>query len=157
VNETVIEQALREPFRLTEPAFVERHIGALQNARSVAGSLTMTHEQDRHTESLAAGVRAGEFLRLCDKSCYSSSNHHRWSTSDCAGPKVGGGVSVIFSDVPSRMPSLHLRDRRFGSTARHARRRRPLEGRNAPEADGRTALGGTAAMCQNPTRALQKG
>src|SRR6266436_1908533 len=52
VNETVIEQASRELFRLTDAAFVERHVGALQNARCVAGSLTMTHEQNRHTSSI---------------------------------------------------------------------------------------------------------
>ena len=35
MNETVIEQALRQLFRLTEPSFAERHVGALQNARCV--------------------------------------------------------------------------------------------------------------------------
>jgi hypothetical protein len=48
VNETVVRQAPRELLRLTHPPLVERHVGALQNARGVAVSLTMTHEQDRH-------------------------------------------------------------------------------------------------------------
>jgi hypothetical protein len=54
-------QAPRELFGLTHPAFVERYVGALQNARRVAVSLAMTHEQDRHAALLAAFVRAGEF------------------------------------------------------------------------------------------------
>src|ERR1700737_1378903 len=60
------EQAPRELFRLTHPAFVERYVGALQNARCIAVGLTMTHEQDRHAASLAAFVRAGEFRMKLD-------------------------------------------------------------------------------------------
>src|SRR6266540_2152844 len=40
-SETVREQASRKLLRLTHPAFVERHVGALQNARCVTISLTM--------------------------------------------------------------------------------------------------------------------
>jgi hypothetical protein len=45
----VIKQATRELFRLADAAFVERHVGALQNARCIAVSLAMTHEQNRHS------------------------------------------------------------------------------------------------------------
>lgn len=48
VDETASEQALCEQLRLTHPAFVERHVRALQNARGIAVGLTMTHEQNRH-------------------------------------------------------------------------------------------------------------
>jgi hypothetical protein len=48
--ETASQQAPRELRHLTHPAFVERHVGLLQNARGVAVSLTMTYEQDRHAE-----------------------------------------------------------------------------------------------------------
>jgi hypothetical protein len=41
-------QALREPFRLTHAAFVERNVGALQNARRIALGLAMAHEQYCH-------------------------------------------------------------------------------------------------------------
>jgi hypothetical protein len=51
VNETVGGQAPGKPLRLTHAAFVERHVGALQNAGRVAVGLTMTHEQDRHVAS----------------------------------------------------------------------------------------------------------
>jgi hypothetical protein len=44
----VCEQAPRKLLRLTHPAFVERHVGALQNTPSVAVSLAMTHEQNGH-------------------------------------------------------------------------------------------------------------
>jgi hypothetical protein len=44
----VSEQALRELFRLTHPALVKRNVRALQNARCIAISLAMTHDQDCH-------------------------------------------------------------------------------------------------------------
>ena len=48
MNEPVSEQAPRELFRLTHPALVKRHVRALQNARCIAISFAMTHDQDRH-------------------------------------------------------------------------------------------------------------
>jgi hypothetical protein len=48
VNEAVGQQAPRELIRLAHPAFVERHIGALQDACGVAVGLTMTYQPDRH-------------------------------------------------------------------------------------------------------------
>jgi hypothetical protein len=48
VNETVSEQALRELFRLTYPALIKRHVGTLHNARCIAVSLAMAHDQNRH-------------------------------------------------------------------------------------------------------------
>jgi hypothetical protein len=44
----MIGKAERELFRLAHAALVERHIRALQDARRVAVSLTVTYEQDRH-------------------------------------------------------------------------------------------------------------
>src|SRR5215510_13467116 len=52
----MIEQAPCKLFRLTNATFVERHVGQLQDARRIAGRLTMAHEQNRHAAWLAARV-----------------------------------------------------------------------------------------------------
>ena len=44
------------------------HVGAPQNARCVAGRLTMAHEQNRHIAGLAACVRPGD-IRMSRHTC----------------------------------------------------------------------------------------
>jgi hypothetical protein len=56
VNEAVRGQAPRDQLRLAHSAFVERHVGPLQDTRRVAVGLAVTHNQNAHAASFRANI-----------------------------------------------------------------------------------------------------
>src|SRR5262249_60238913 len=85
-----------------DAAFVERHVGALQNARCIAGSLAMAHEQDRHAASLAGCDRADNTISSRD-----SGNHPHSTPLHQA---VVGGHEAVVRLLVERGARLDLRD-----------------------------------------------